>query len=170
MQAQEIENAVEFDSLRGEWNALLERSSANGVFLTWEWLRTWWKQLAERRKLSIVAIRSEGQLVGLAPLAIRPAGIKRFFPFRCREFLGSGTAGSDYLDLIVQRGSEEEIFDALLPSLGHANQMLEFGQLKSGAQAIRFARSLEHRGWRSATTKVGTCPLIDLRSHTWTSY
>ena len=73
MQVLKIENTEGFDSLRGEWNALLERSSANGVFLTWEWLRTWWKHLAERRKLSILVLRNEGQLVGLAPLAIRPA-------------------------------------------------------------------------------------------------
>jgi CelD/BcsL family acetyltransferase involved in cellulose biosynthesis len=175
MQVQEIENADEFDGLRGEWNALLEGSAAHGVFLTWEWLRTWWKHLSERRKLSVLAIRREGQLVGLAPLAVRPAAIKRLFPFRCLEFLGSGTAGSDYLDLIVQRGSEEEVLDALLPCLRRANRMLEFGQLKPGAQAIRLARYLERRGWRSATAKVGTCPLIDLQSptlqsQTWTSY
>jgi CelD/BcsL family acetyltransferase involved in cellulose biosynthesis len=170
MQVLKIENTEGFDSLRGEWNALLERSSANGVFLTWEWLRTWWTHLAERHKLSIAVIRSEGRLVGTAPLAIRPAAIKRLFPFRCSEFLGSGTAGSDYLDLIVEKGSEEEVFDALAPALGRANRMLEFGQLKAGAQAIRFAHFLERRGWRTETTKVGTCPLIDLRGHTWTSY
>src|ERR1700689_2475253 len=122
MQIQEITNTVEFDSLRAEWNALLERSSANGVFLTWEWIRTWWTHLAERHKLSIAAIRSEGRLVGIAPLAIRPAAIKRLFLFSCGEFLGSGTAGSDYLDLIVEKGSEEETFEALAPDLARSNR------------------------------------------------
>jgi len=169
-QVQDIENTRDFDSLREEWNALLERSSANGVFLTWEWIRTWWTHLAERHQLSIAAIRSEGRLVGIAPLAIRPAAIKRLFLFSCGEFLGSGTAGSDYLDLIVEKGSEEAVFEALAPDLARANRMLEFGQLKSGSQAARFAQFLERRGWRSGTTKVGTCPLIDLHGHTWTSY
>jgi CelD/BcsL family acetyltransferase involved in cellulose biosynthesis len=170
MHVQQIENADEFDRLRGEWTALLEGSAANGVFLTWEWLHSWWKHLSERRKLSVLAMREQGQLVGLAPLAIRPAAIKRLFPFRCSEFLGSGTAGSDYLDLIVQKGSEQEACEVLLPFLRRANRMLELGQLKSGALAIRLARSLESQGWRSATTPVGACPLIDLRGHTWTSY
>jgi CelD/BcsL family acetyltransferase involved in cellulose biosynthesis len=170
MQVQQVENADEFDSLHEEWNALLEGSAANGVFLTWEWLRTWWKHLADRRKLLIVALRSEGRLVGLAPLAIRPAAIKRLFPFRCGEFLGSGTAGSDYLDLIVHKGWEGKVVDALLPCLNRDSRMLEFGQLKSGALAVRLARSLESQGWRSATINVGACPMVDLRNHTWTSY
>ena len=170
MQILPIENDDEFDSLHEEWNGLLERSASNGVFLTWEWLRTWWKHLAERRKLSILALRNEGQLVGLAPLAIRPAAFQRLFPFRCSEFLGCGTAGSDYLDLIIREGSEAEALEALAPYFSRANRMLEFGQLKSGAQATRLARSLERHGWRSTTTTVGTCPKIDLHGHTWNSY
>jgi CelD/BcsL family acetyltransferase involved in cellulose biosynthesis len=170
MQVQQIANTDEFDDLRGEWNTLLEGSTANGVFLTWEWLRTWWKHLAGRHKLSILALRSEGQLRGLAPLAIRPAAIKRLFPFRCSEFLGSGTVGSDYLDLIVHAGWEDQAVEALLPSLNREIRMVEFGQLKAGALAIRLARSLENQGWRSTTIQVGTCPMVDLGNHTWTSY
>jgi CelD/BcsL family acetyltransferase involved in cellulose biosynthesis len=177
MQVQQVENADEFDRLRGEWNALLEESAANGVFLTFEWLRTWWKHLAGGRKLSMVALRNDSNdgndgnnLVGLAPLAIRPAGLQRLFPFRCSEFLGSGTAGSDYLDLIVQKTSEDEVVEALVKYFSSTNRMLEFGQLKAGSLAARLARSLERRGWRSTTTPVGTCPKIDLRGHTWTSY
>ncbi len=175
MQIQQIENAGEFDSLHEEWNALLQKSASNGVFLTWEWLRTWWKHLSGRRKLAILALRSEGQLVGLAPLAIRPAAMQRLFPFRCSEFLGSGTAGSDYLDVILQEGSEANAIEALRSHFSRAARMLEFGQLKSGAQATRLARSLERHGWRSTTATVGTCPRIDLHGHTlsghtWNSY
>src|SRR5262245_43077359 len=31
--------------LRDEWTALLARSDADNVFLTWEWCSTWWRHL-----------------------------------------------------------------------------------------------------------------------------
>src|ERR1700675_1871813 len=104
MEIQWIENTSGFDGLRGEWNRLLADSASDGVFLTWEWLRTWWSPLAERRQLRIVAVRRGGERIALAPLAVRPGSLRRLFPFRVFEFLGSGTSGSDYLDLIVRKG------------------------------------------------------------------
>jgi len=169
MQIQQIENAVDLDSLRDEWDSLLERSAANSVFLTWEWLRTWWKFLAENRKLSLIALRQDGELIALAPLGIRRASIRQLIPFRRVDFLGSGTVGSDYLDLIVRRGWEGEAMDALSHTLGR-KRMLELGQLRAGSQAIQLAGHLERRGWTTEVTKMGTCPFIDLRGHSWTSY
>ena len=118
MEIQWIEDIGGFDNLRQEWDELLADCSSDCVFLTWEWLRTWWSHLAERRQLRIAAVRSGGKLVALAPLAVRPGSVKRLFPFRVVEFLGSGTVGSDYLDLIIRRGAEAEALDALSRALG----------------------------------------------------
>src|SRR5579863_5819033 len=92
-------------ALRPEWNPLLERSRANCVFLTFEWLTTWWKHLAEGRKLEVLAARDDGRLVGIAPLVLRRAQYARMMP-RVLEFLGTGVVGSDYLDLIVDAEQE----------------------------------------------------------------
>lgn len=170
MAVQWIDNTAGFDGLGNEWNALLAKSSADCVFLTWEWLRTWWNHLAERRQLRIAAVRRGEELVALAPLAIRPASARRLFPFRSVEFLGTGTVGSDYLDLIVRRDAERETFDALSHALGRG-LILEFGQLKgSGSCTADLAGHLQQQGWKSALAKVNACPFIDLRGHSWTSY
>src|ERR1035437_10130070 len=113
MEIQWIENTGGFDGLREEWDRLLAGSASDGVFLTWEWLRTWWSHLAGRHELRIVAVRRGGELITLAPLAVRPGPLRRLLPFRAVEFLGTGTAGSDYLDLIVRKGDEAEALDAL---------------------------------------------------------
>ncbi|OFW39501.1 MAG: hypothetical protein A3J28_14430 [Acidobacteria bacterium RIFCSPLOWO2_12_FULL_60_22] len=171
MEIQWIENTGGFDNLREEWDELLADSASDCVFLTWEWLRTWWGHLAERRQLRIVAVRSGGALVALAPLAVRPGSVQLLFPFRVVEFLGSGTVGSDYLDLIVRKGAEAEALDALSRALGPSALMLEFGQLRgSRSVAAHLGARLGQGGWKSAQTKVNTCPFIDLRGHTWTTY
>src|SRR5947207_3225723 len=107
MLVQRIENTAEFERLGEEWNPLLAASNARSVFLTWEWLHAWWKHLSDGRRLSILAMRQAGALVGIAPLAVRPALHRRMLPFQGTEFLGCGTAGSDYLDFIVRPESEE---------------------------------------------------------------
>ena len=171
MKIQWIESTGGFDNLREEWDQLLADSASDCVFLTWEWLRTWWSHLAERRQLRIVVVRSGGELVALAPLAVRPGSVTRLFPFRVVEFLGSGTVGSDYLDLIIRRGAEAEALDALSRALGPSALMLKLGQLRGSCSvAAHLGGRLTQSGWTSVQTKVNTSPFIDLRGHTWTSY
>ncbi len=171
MEIQRIENTGAFDGLRQEWDQLLADSASDCVFLTWEWLRTWWSHLAERRQLRIVAVRRGGALIAVAPLSVRPGSVRRLFPFRVVEFLGAGTVGSDYLDLIVRRGHQAAALSTLSRTLGQRNLMLEFGQLRcSGSVAADLGGLMGQQGWKSAQTKVNTCPFIDLRGHSWTTY
>src|SRR5947199_381527 len=98
MVIQWVQNAGGFDDLGEEWNRLLAASSADCLFLTWEWLRTWWSHFSTRRELRIVTVRQGGELVAIAPLTVRPGFARRYYPFPALEFLGAGTIGSDYLD------------------------------------------------------------------------
>ena len=66
-----------------------EASDSDCLFLTWEWLFTWWKHLAGDRQLAILAVRSGGKLVALAPFCLRPASLSRRRPLPVLEFLGN---------------------------------------------------------------------------------
>lgn len=167
-----IEDIETFRSLRPEWDQLLSQSSADCIFLTWEWLFTWWKHLSAGRKLQIIAVRSNGQLVGIAPLTLRPAQLKRLIPFRMVEFLGTGTVGSDYLDVIVKLGLELPVLGALRDYLVSCNSVLEFSQLNAmSSQASLLAGSLARQGWQSSQTTVNVCTYIDLSPfQSWDSY
>ena len=46
MRVELIEDPDRFRSLRGEWHGLLEQSTSDCPFLTWEWLHTWWTHFA----------------------------------------------------------------------------------------------------------------------------
>src|SRR2546427_11808932 len=58
--------------MREEWSDLLTESATDCVFLTWEWLTTWWRHLAGERKLFVLAVRQRGLLLAIAPLVVRP--------------------------------------------------------------------------------------------------
>src|SRR5262249_56777437 len=64
---------VEFEAIRPQWGRLLEASDSDCLFLSWEWLHTWWKHLAHRRKLYLLTVRQASHLVAIPPLLVRPS-------------------------------------------------------------------------------------------------
>lgn len=170
LSVERIEDAERFAALSTEWDALLRDSAADGLFLTWEWLHTWWRHLAGRRRLFLLAARSGGQLVAIAPLVLAPPQLQRLLPLHSLQFLGTGTVGSDYLDVIVRRGWEKSAVPALAAYLRREGVMLELRRLSSDALAWRLAERLEQGGWSGRRLRTDICPFIRLAGHTWESY
>lgn len=103
-----VDDIGAFDALESEWNALLDRSEAS-VFQTFEWQRTWWKHLGETNRfaeLHIVLVTEGERTIGIAPLFIERVRTLGFIPYRRLAFIGTGL--SDYLDVLFERGREEE--------------------------------------------------------------
>src|SRR5690606_2489009 len=124
-----VDDADSFLALKEEWNELLQASSVNCIFMTWEWMFTWWQELAEDRKLWIVKVSQEGQLLALMPLVQRPSRLLRLIPFRVLEFIGSGNVGSDYLNMIVRRGHEEAVVPLIADYVASRQLVLELSQV-----------------------------------------
>ena len=102
---------AQFYKLENEWNSLLSDSSSNSIFLTWEWVSTWWKYFQNNTELWIIVARDAmtQELTGIAPLAVKMfrniAGINQ----QRLIFLGNGFAAPDHLDFIVRNGFEERV-------------------------------------------------------------
>ena len=157
-------------AMQPEWDALLQRSNSNCVFLTHEWLATWWKHLADGRRLETLTARDDGALVGILPLALRQPQYSRMIP-RTLEFLGSGVIGSDYLDAIIDSRRESEVLDAFAHHLELRGFMLQLNQLDRTACAARqLATRLVTHNWLMSDVKINDCPFIALAGQTWDSY
>src|SRR4030095_1652538 len=103
--------------------------------------------------------------------AIRPASASRFLPFRAVELLGTGSVGSDYLDLILERGFESEAIPEIAAHLAALGLPLELPQLLLDGSAARLlADHLAPRGWRVSTSSTNVCPYIRLHGLDWHSY
>jgi glycosyltransferase involved in cell wall biosynthesis/CelD/BcsL family acetyltransferase involved in cellulose biosynthesis len=166
-----VDDPLEFEKLKYEWDELVEQSAAPCLFLTWEWLHTWWKHQAERRQLRIVTVRDGEQLIAIAPLCVKPARPSRLMPFRVLEFLGVGSVGSDYLDLIVRRGHEDVALSAVAAYLTDAGSLLEMVRVRpSASMSSALAERLGQRGWFVSQATSDVCPYIELTGQTWESY
>jgi CelD/BcsL family acetyltransferase involved in cellulose biosynthesis len=166
-----VDSPAVFRSLEGEWNGLLRRSRADCLFLTWEWLHTWWTHLAEDRRLAVLLVRREGELVGIAPFARRARRLLGWLGAPCLELLGTGSVGSDYLDVIAGRDEEAEVASALADHLDAHEGMLDLRQLRAAEASLAGLQALlGGRGWAARSSQTAVCPYIDLRGHTWDSY
>src|SRR5439155_161431 len=69
MKIVEIRGEMEFGQLKREWETLLADSASATIFLTWEWLSTWWSCYGKPGELRILlAYDDSGTLRGIAPL------------------------------------------------------------------------------------------------------
>jgi CelD/BcsL family acetyltransferase involved in cellulose biosynthesis len=89
----------DFLALGHAWNAALEKSLENHIFLTWEWLSTWWKHYGNRnREFLVITARDNGKIFAAAPLMNTQYKLWGF-TLRKIEFLG--TPASDYHSLLL---------------------------------------------------------------------
>ena len=100
-------NTISSD-LRARWNALLMRSKSNTIFLTWEWMASWWESYGSHHELFILMVWNQDQeLIAICPLYLtkrRCYGI----PYSEIRFIGDGSRDSVYLDIIAAEDSEAE--------------------------------------------------------------
>jgi CelD/BcsL family acetyltransferase involved in cellulose biosynthesis len=167
----EVSSLSAFTSLQEDWGELLASSHSDCLFLTWEWIHTWWTHLAEDRVLSLLTVRRGGELIGLGPFCLRPRCLRQGRPFQQIEFLGSGQVGSDYLDVIARANCEADVREALAAHFTKRPTLLKWTQLKSfGSSAAGVAADLSRQGWTAVEAKTNACPFISLNNLSWDSY
>ena len=168
---QVIHTEKDLDEIREEWTELLANSSSDCFFLTWEWLRTWWKHLAGSRKLHLLVLRRDEEVIAIAPFASSSTILARVARIRVLEFLGTGSVGSDYLDIIARRGNEDEAIAALADYFRKENFLLDLKQLlEKRSLAGKLATLLQQQRWTGSEMRTNICPFIDLAGHTWKSF
>jgi serine acetyltransferase/CelD/BcsL family acetyltransferase involved in cellulose biosynthesis len=166
-----IEDPARLTHLADEWTDLLADSDADGLFLTKEWLGTWWRHFGAGRTLAIVTVRRHSRLLGLAPFAMQRTRFGTVMPYPSLQFLGTGLAGSDYLDIVIRRGHEAQVTRSLAEYFRRRRLVMTLSHVRAdGSLARRLAGELEEHGWTAGQTFVDTCPYIPLRGHGWDSF
>jgi CelD/BcsL family acetyltransferase involved in cellulose biosynthesis len=170
----EIGSDEGFRALRPAWSELLADSDTASVFLTWEWLYSWWRHIGAPFRPAILTVRNAGRLEAIVPLSWHGWDLRRLQLYRTLAFLGAplrtGNVGSDYLDVIVRRGSTEALKE-IADYLTRRGRVLDLAQVApEDAASSRLADALCRAGWSMARQESGLCPVVDLAGHTWESY
>ncbi len=165
----EVISSIEvFFTLRDKWNAINDQSAKGNVFVSWEWLYTWWETYHAdgNRQLYILTYKNEqDKIVGIAPFQIinNP---KKYFPCgRQLILLGTGeTDGSmvfgEYMDLIIEAGYETAAINSFSNYLIKHKSLwdgLKFHELLDGSHLSRLflvqdnvvVKTLSEHGFRT---------------------
>jgi CelD/BcsL family acetyltransferase involved in cellulose biosynthesis len=161
-----------FAALRAQWQSLLNRSQPNHVFMTWEWLFTWWEHFGQGQELFILVVEDEGEVVGILPLmlCIQEGGYMNkerrlhFIGYRLRRW-------NDWMDIIAIR--KEEVIQASLEYLLERQYMWDFLDLwdvPEDSDTIGILSDLARQlGFPVQKKSISTCPYLPTTSD-WQSY
>lgn len=111
-----VDSTEKFFDLSKTWNGILFKSGQNNIFLTFEWLFSWWKHFQKKNRLLIILVIENEEIIGIAPLVIS----RKLF-FRQVRFMSSPRA--DYGDFIVIGDEEkrEQVCNAIFNALSTFN-------------------------------------------------
>jgi hypothetical protein len=104
LQVTEINDPAQFLELKNKWNEVLIKSNDGNVFLTWEFLSTCWNLFGSGKKLRILIIKDEEEIIAIAPFRQSRLKFGNFFGYDVIEFLGEG---ADYTGLILTEKKSE---------------------------------------------------------------
>lgn len=115
----------ELRQISAEWDPLLQSSSADTIFLTWEWVTAWLDAVHPQADLFVVAVRDAGRLIGIAPFYRGSFRFVKLVGYTCLRVLGDCHSGAEYPDIILQRGREGEVCSAISQCLEKYHHLWE---------------------------------------------
>lgn len=157
-----------FNELELEWNDLVQRSTGDRIFSTWEWQSVWWDAY-QPGELWVVTCRDENnRLVGLAPwfIGIGDDGRRFVSTIGCKEV-------TDYLDLIVDQNHVDPVLQTLAQFLADNRSVYDSIELcnvpEQSISCAPFPRYLQQCGFAITIEYEDVCPIIHLPD-SWSAY
>lgn len=109
-----INEIEEFLALEKDWQALLDTSYSDSLFVTFEWLKAWWMAFGNKVSLYILLVKDgDGRINGIAPLMKSDS---RCFGFPVKKISFMYNDNSSQADFILLKG-REKILEIILDYL-----------------------------------------------------
>lgn len=141
-----IDSDNAFDELKESWDSLFAVKSNPNPYISFVWMREWWRYFCKEKDLQIAVGVSGEDIVGIAPLFGDTAGL-----------FGIGNPDVDMFEFLMKEGFEEAFVEALLSWLDQSRyQSLQLQDVPSVTQTY----SLLHKAGSVVENTVNT-PLID---------
>jgi CelD/BcsL family acetyltransferase involved in cellulose biosynthesis len=153
----------EFLNLKDRWNDCLVQSLDNNIFSTWEWLSIWWKHFGEGKKLVILLVEDEKEILAIAPFVYSEHSFLGVGNLKKISFVGSPE--SDYNSFILKEKkvkSVELIFDYLNKHIDW--DYLELEDIPENSATMDLLRSThlkkQYKHWEERQSTL--CPFLTL--------
>ena len=144
------------------WRDLHAASHLRSPFLSFTWQREWARAFASTRRVEVRTVKDDtGHLIAVLPLYEAEPGLLR---------LVGGTDVSDYLDLVVAGGREEDAWGALLQALAGGTGVWDLHVVPAASATATTVPALARAlGLTATVTPEERCPVLAL-PRSWEHY
>jgi CelD/BcsL family acetyltransferase involved in cellulose biosynthesis len=164
----EIREFEGLSRLREDWEKLVASSSANCVYLTFDWIDEWLRHYGSDLDLRIVVAFQGTKVVGIGPFCLIQRRLFQALKVRSLEFVGSFGCGAEYLDIIVAREHEDAVSDEILgyivDRVGKEWDVVWTKRVLAMSAFRRAAARLDGARLREIRLRENACAYVDLES------
>jgi len=157
-----IHTIRDLQKLEDRWNGLLNWCPHHTVFQTWEWQFTWLETFQKEPYVILV-------FKGDEPVAILPFFRINLTVFHILRLIGA--PDSDYLDLIIRKGFEEQVFRLFFLEIIHTERsmgIVELHSINETSPVFTFLHETPLNDFEMEYTEK-ICPYVRL-PETWDHY
>jgi len=153
-----IDSIIGFKELKEDWNELYNECPNATIFLSWDWMFTWWEVFNKsiNSRLFILSLYDDNKLIGLAPFHIIDSFPKSLIQGKTICFIGSGEENKDkivsqYADFLMKSENEDKIISAVSKYLYENKNKWDFADFQ-----FLLENSVVSRCFTSKDTKIHT--------------
>ncbi len=159
-----VNNITAFKTLKRDWNTLYEHSHHGTLFISWDWMYTWWEVYGNDpcRKLYILCAYEDDQLLGIAPFQIEKKFPLSLIVGRQLQFIGTGEADNDNIlsefgDFLIVPEKRKEVYELFATYLLSHNDwdFADFNYLVKDAFILSFFKGCMGQGTDKHTSFQG---------------
>lgn len=105
----------EFYAMEVAWRELMDRADANALFMSWQWMVSWWRQWGSYLKLdlSIFLVFEKDRLIGILPFYKYKRVLMENYQFIGNAWGIFPTVRSEYISPIFDREKEKKLYKSL---------------------------------------------------------
>lgn len=147
---------------RARWTTLHAAASMRAPFLSWSWQVEWMRAFGDGHRAEVWTVEdNDGSLIGVLPLYEARPGLLRTI---------GGTEVSDYLDLLVVAGRDEEVWNALLAARSALPSVWELHAVPGRSVTVtRLPHLAAPHGLAVVASVEDRCPVLSLPA-SWETY
>jgi CelD/BcsL family acetyltransferase involved in cellulose biosynthesis len=153
-----VNQVSDFQTLKSVWNKLLDDNLlGSNVFLTWEWLSTWWKHFGAGKRLMILTVEDQGAILAVAPLMFSEYEAPAFGHIGKIELVAA--RDSDYNNFIILR-EDAAVVNSIVDYLKNNVQgwdWIELKEIPASADKLNLMNMFSHDLSSNLTLKMNVC-------------
>jgi len=153
----------EFLDARTLWDDALQRSLDNHVFLTWEWISSWWKFYGAKRRFLLVTVSNGKKILAAAPLM---SSRYKFYELELRKIEFAATPASDYHSFLLT-GKKPEYAGLMIGYADHVAPECDCIELREVPENSATAKILtvSKEPFKFSERILSPCPYVLLPSN-----